>query len=68
MDKLYRLLLTLSAQHLNDEYIITIFMIFVIISLISYKMSAERIEKVYNLKRIINSSLAILIGIILEMV
>lgn len=68
IEKLYRLFLTISAQHLNDEYIITIFMIFVIISFISYKMSAERIEKVYNLKRIINSSLAILIGIILKMV
>lgn len=68
LDKYYRLFLTLSAQYLDDKYIITIFMIFVIISFISYKMSAERIEKVYNLKRIINSSLAILIGIILKMV
>jgi len=31
-------------------------------------MSAKRIEKVYNLKRIINSSLAIFIGIILKMI
>jgi hypothetical protein len=31
-------------------------------------MSAERIEKVYNIKRIINTALAIFIGIILKMV
>ena len=68
IDKLYRLFLTLSAQYLNDKFIIVIFMCFVIISLIPYKMSAERIEKVYNLKRIINSSLAIFIGTILKMV
>jgi len=68
IDRLYRLFLTLSAQYLNDKYIIIIFMCFVIISLIPYKMSAERIEKVYNLKRIINSSLAIFIGIILKMI
>jgi len=68
IDKLYRLFLTLSAQYLNDKYIIIIFVCFVIISLIPYKMSPERIEKVYNLKRIINSSLAIFIGIILKMI
>ncbi len=68
IDRLYRLFLTLSTQYLNDKYIIIIFICFVIISLIPYKMSAERIEKVYNLKRIINSSLAIFIGIILKMI
>ena len=68
IDRLYRLFLTLSAQYLNDKYIIIIFVCFVIISLIPYKMSPERIEKVYNLKRIINSSLAIFIGIILKMI
>ncbi len=68
IDKFYRLFLTLSAQYLDDKYIIVIFICFVIISLIPYQMSAERIEKVYNLKRIINSSLAIFIGIILKMI
>ena len=67
IDKFYRLFLTLSAQYLDDRYIIIIFICFVIISLIPYQISAERIEKVYNLKRIINSSLAIFIGIILKM-
>jgi len=68
IDKFYRLFLTLSAQYLNDEYIILIFICFVIISFIPYQMSAERTEKVYNLKRIINTSLAIFIGIILKMI
>lgn len=67
-DKFYRLFLTLSAQYLDDKYIIVIFICFVIISFIPYRMSAERMEKVYNLKRIINSSLAIFIGIILKMI
>ena len=68
IDKFYRLFLTISAQYLNDEYIILIFICFVIISFIPYQMSAERTEKVYNLKRIINTSLAIFIGIILKMI
>ncbi len=68
IDKFYRLLLTLSTQYLDDKYIIIIFICFVITNLIPYKISAERIEKVYNLKRIINTSLAILIGILLKMI
>lgn len=68
IDKIYRLFLTLSAQHLDDKYIILIFICFVIISLISYQISAERTEKVYNLKRIINTSLAIFIGTVLKMI
>jgi len=68
LDKFYRLFLTLSAQYLDDKYIIVIFTCFVIMSFIPYQMSAERIEKVYNLKRILNSSLAIFIGIILKMI
>jgi hypothetical protein len=68
IDKFYRLLLTLSARHLDDKYIIIIYTCFVIISYIPYRMSAERVEKVYNLKRIINSSLAIFIGMILKMI
>ncbi len=68
IDKFYRLLLTLSTQYLDDKYIIIIFICFVITNLIPYKISAERIEKVYNLKRIINTSLAILIGIVLKMI
>jgi len=68
IDKFYRLFLTLSAQYLEDKYIIVIFICFVIISFIPYQISAERVEKVYNLKRIINSSLAIFIGIILKMI
>jgi len=68
IDKFYRLFLTLSAQYLDDKYIIIIFIFFVIISLIPYQISAERTEKVYNLKRIINTSLAIFIGIVLKMI
>jgi len=68
IDKFYRLFLTLSAQYLDDKYIIIIFICFVIISLIPYQISAERTEKVYNLKRIINTSLAIFIGIVLKMI
>ena len=68
IDKFYRLFLTLSAQYLDDKYIIVIFICFVIISFIPYKISAERMEKVYNLKRIINTSVAIFIGIILKMI
>lgn len=68
IDKFYRLVLTLSAQYLDDKYIIIIFICFVIISFISYQMSAERIEKVYNLKRIINTSLAIFVGLALKMI
>ena len=68
LDKFYRLFLTLSAQYLDDKYIIIIFICFVIISFIPYRVSEERIEKVYNLKRIINSSLAIFIGIVLKMI
>jgi hypothetical protein len=68
IDKFYRLLLTLSAQYLDDKYIIVIFICFVIISLVPYQISAERVEKVYNLKRIINSSLAIFMGIVLKMI
>jgi len=67
LDKFYRLFLTLSTQYLDDKYIIVIFICFVTISYIPYRLSAERMEKVYNLKRIINSSLAILIGTILKM-
>ncbi|MHC2994410.1 MAG: DUF3307 domain-containing protein [Candidatus Atribacteria bacterium] len=67
VDKFYRLFLTLSAQYLDEQYTIIIFILFVIVSLISYQVSPERIEKVYNLKRIINSSMAIFIGIILKM-
>ena len=68
LDKFYRLFLTLSAQYLDDRYVIVIFLCFVIISFILYKMSAERREKVYNLKRIINTTLAIFIGIVLKMI
>jgi len=68
LDKFYRLFLTLSAQYLDDKYIIVIFICFVIISFVPYQKSAERMEKVYNLKRIINSSLAIFIGIALKMI
>jgi len=68
LDKFYRLFLTLSAQYLDDKYIIVIFICFVIISFVPYQMSAERMEKVYNLKRILNTSLAIFIGIILKMI
>jgi hypothetical protein len=68
LDKLYRLFLTLSAQYLDDKYIIVIFTCFVIMSLVSYQISAEKIEKIYNLKRIINTSLAIFIGILLKMI
>ncbi|GAH79143.1 unnamed protein product, partial [marine sediment metagenome] len=68
IDKFYRLFLTLSAQYLDDKYIIIIFICFVIISLIPYQISAEKTEKVYNLKRIINTSLAIFIGIVLKMI
>jgi len=68
LDKFYRLFLTLSAQYLDDKYILVIFICFLIISYIPYHMSSERIKKVYNLKRIINSSLAIFIGIILKMI
>ncbi len=67
VDKFYRLFLTLSAQYLDEQYTIIIFILFVILSLISYQVSPERIEKVYNLKRIINSSVAIFIGIVLKM-
>jgi hypothetical protein len=68
IDKFYRLFLTLSAQYLDDKYIIVIFICFVIISFVPYQISAERTEKVYNLKRIINTSLAIFIGIVLKMI
>jgi len=68
IDKFYRLFLTLSANYLDDKYIIIIFICFVIISLIPYQISAERTEKVYNQKRILNTSLAIFIGIILKMI
>ena len=68
IDKFYRLFLTISAQYLDDKYIIIIFICFVIISFIPYQISAERTEKVYNLKRIINTSLAIFIGIVLKMI
>jgi len=68
LDKFYRLFLTLSAQYLDDKYIIVIFICFVIISFVPYQMSAERVEKVYNSKRIINTSLAIFIGIVLKMI
>lgn len=68
LDKFYRLFLTLSAQYLDDKYIIVIFICFVIISFVPYQISAERTEKVYNLKRIINTSLAIFIGIVLKMI
>jgi len=68
LDKFYRLFLTLSAQYLDDRYVIVIFICFVIMSLIPYQISAERREKVYNLKRILNTSLAIFIGILLKMI
>jgi len=68
LDKFYRLFLTLSAQYLYDKYILIIFICFVIISFVPYQRSEEKIEKVYNLKRIINSSLAIFVGIILKMI
>jgi len=68
IDKFYRLFLTLSAQYLDDKYIIIVFVCFVIISFIPYQISAERTEKIYNLKRIINTSLAIFIGILLKMI
>ncbi|GAB4113512.1 MAG: hypothetical protein Kow00103_05630 [Candidatus Caldatribacteriota bacterium] len=67
IDKFYRLLLTLSAQYLDDKYIAIIFIGFIIANFIYYQIGAERIEKVYNLKRIINTSLAIFIGLVLKM-
>jgi hypothetical protein len=68
LDKFYRLFLTLSAQYLDDKYIIIVFICFVILSFIPYQISVERTEKIYNLKRIINTSLAIFIGILLKMI
>ena len=68
VDKFYRLFLTLSAQYLDEQYTIVIFILFVMVSLISYQVSPERIEKVYNLRRILNTSLAIFIGVILKIV
>jgi len=68
VDKFYRLFLTISAQYLEEQYTIVIFILFVIASLISYQVSLERIEKVYNLKRILNTSLAIFMGVILKIV
>jgi len=68
LDKFYRLFLTLSAQYLDDKYIMIIFICFVILSFIPYQINAERREKVYNLKRFINTSLAIFIGIVLKMI
>ena len=53
LDKFYRLFLTLSAQYLDDKYIIVIFICFVFTSYIPYYIGAERMEKVYNQKRII---------------
>jgi len=67
IDKSYRLLLTISTQYLDDKYIAIIFIGFIIANFIYYQIGAERIEKVYNLKRIINTSLAIFIGLVLKM-
>ena len=41
LDKIYRLFLTLSAQYLDDKYILVIFICFVIVSYIPYRRSAE---------------------------
>ena len=66
LDKPYHLFLTLSAQHLDVKYIIIIFVYFVITSFISYKVMSSKNRK-YNIKRTINSSLAIVIGIALKL-
>ena len=68
LDKFYRLFLTLSAQYLQDQYIILIFIAFVVANIISYQVSSERVGKIHNLKRIISSSLAVSIGILLKMI
>jgi len=68
VDRFYRLFLTLSAQYLGEQYIMVVFILFVIVSFIIYQASPKRIVKVYNLKRIINTSLAIFIGIVLKMI
>ena len=68
IDKLYRLFLTISAQYLDDQYIIIIFIGFIVLSFISYQLNPEKTDITYNLKRITNSSLAIFIGITLKMI
>src|SRR4030066_178869 len=74
-DKIYLLISPFNNVFLNylidiynNDIFIVILICFVIISFVPYQKSAERMEKVYNLKRIINSSLAIFIGIILKII
>ncbi|MEA1939648.1 MAG: DUF3307 domain-containing protein [Candidatus Caldatribacteriota bacterium] len=68
IDKIYRLILTISTQYLAEQYVIIIFIIFAITNLISYQLSSGKTESIYNLKSILNSSLAIFIGEMLKFV
>ena len=68
IDRFYRLSLTLFAQYLASRYLILIFILFIVISIILYKLKPDKIKKIYNLTNTINSSLALFIGILLKFI
>ena len=68
VDKVYRFILTISTQYLNENYILMIFIGFTIANIIPLNINSNKIDRMYNLKRILNTSLAIFIGIILKFV
>jgi len=68
IDKIYRFFLTISTQILEERYIIFIFLVFLAANFFQSKMNPYKVDKVFNLKRILNTSLAIFIGILLKFV
>ena len=68
IDKIYRFFLTISAQLLEERYIILIFLVFLAANFVQYKLNSDKVDKVFNLKRILNTSLAIFFGILLKFI
>ena len=68
IDKIYRFFLTISSQLLDERNIILIFLIFLVANFFQYKLNQDKVDKVFNLKRILNTSLAIFIGILLKFI
>jgi len=68
IDKIYRFFLTISTQLLKERYIILIFLMFLTANFFQSKMNPYKVDKVFNLKRILNTSLAIFFGILLKFI
>jgi len=68
IDKVYRLLLTIGTQFISEYYILVIFICFVLLNIIPFDINKNSMGHLFNLKRILNTSLAIFVGILLKFV